>query len=353
MMNLFEINQTDISNEVYFTKLNYKQLLNHYFAKKEIDVLHFSDIKKDKREDLAKFLPNCLSLKEKQISKIDGTIKYLWELNDGLVIESVLMFYDKRATLCISSQVGCKMACSFCATGKLGLRRNLSVYEILEQVRHALIEIEDSGLVLNIVFMGMGEPTDNFDNINDVLWYLTKKNPFGFGLPSKNITVSTVGNIEGIEKFSKIDIGFGLALSLHSSNDIVRSSLIPINKKYDINAVLDSLYNYYDVKKVRVSIEYAMIRDVNDSEKDAYTLAKLLNRRGSNWVLVNLIELNEIDDSEFLPSKTHTVEKFVSILKQKGIMVTIRRSKGQDIDGACGQLAGNDKSLSQEEVDFD
>jgi 23S rRNA (adenine2503-C2)-methyltransferase len=279
-----------------------------------------------------------------QTSQIDDTRKFLWELSDNLTIESVLIFSNNRTTLCISCQVGCNIGCDFCATGKLGLKRNLTVEEILEQVRFACLDIKKlkkSGLT-NIVFMGMGEPTQNLDNVLKSVDYITKTAPFGFGVSAKNITISTVGVPAGIEEMAKDPHDFRLAVSLHMATDELRSQIIPVNKVHNIAAVLDAAYSYFKAKNSRITFEWAMIRGANDTEKQAFTLAKRLNQKGSGWAHVNLILLNEIANSPYKPSTPETLEQFATIVKNKGIPVTIRHSAGQDIDGACGQLASVD-----------
>lgn len=288
-------------------------------------------------------LPSALKLIDRQISRIDNTIKSVYQLQDKTLIESVLMFYDRRITLCISSQVGCAMNCDFCATGRLGLIRNLTAYEILEQIRDANNLLQTSPYkntidkITNIVFMGMGEPTQNLDEVFMALELIVDRS--GFGISPKNITISTVGDVEGVKKLAKSPHHFKLAISLHAATDVVREKIMPINRKYKIADLIAVAKKYYDYKKSRVSFEWALMKNINDSEKQAYTLAKLINRMGSSWAHVNIIELNEIEDSKYQPSDQNQKDEFIKILKQKGINVTVRDSRGSDIDGACGQLA--------------
>ncbi len=268
---------------------------------------------------------------EKQQSKIDGTIKYLFELNDGQRIETVFMKYKHGNSLCISSQAGCKMGCTFCASGLLGLNRNLTAGEMLEQVlkvqRDTLEKID------NIVVMGTGEPFDNYENLSKFLKLLNHKE--GLNLSARNVTVSTCGLVPYIEKFGDDFKQVNLAISLHAVDDEKRSSNMPVNKKYSIKDVLDACRRYIRKTNRRITFEYALIKDENDSIYEAEKLAELL--KGMNCH-VNLIPLNNINESSKKSSNKSSSIKFKEYLENKNIQVTIRRELGSDIDAACGQL---------------
>ena len=347
-------------------KLRLKQLSKHYFEHYTTDPREMSDIPPHQVEPLVQeFIGTPLEVVETQIGDDGDTVKTLYRLADGEVIESVLMYYPDRATLCISCQVGCSVGCPFCATGTLGLKRNLTAGEMVEQVRLALKHAKDRGARLtNVVFMGMGEPTQNLDQIFAALSRICSpledevvqsnarasepqlEQPFpgltgSFGISPRNVTISTSGSIPGIERILQDPRPLRLAISLHAATNTLRDELVPVNKRWCLEEVLDAGYSYFKAKGVRVSIEYALMKGINDTAKDAFTLAKVLNRRGSGWVHVNLIPLNEVPASPWTASTTEDTQTFVETLKSKGILVTLRSSRGQDIDGACGQLAGN------------
>jgi 23S rRNA (adenine2503-C2)-methyltransferase len=352
-------------------KLRTKQLEVHYFEHLSIDPRDMSDIGKLAPELCEVAFPQVLEPLKQQIGDEGKTIKTLFRLQDSNLIESVLMLYPDRATLCISSQVGCAIGCPFCATGKLGFKRNLSSREIIEQVFFAARSLTSPAKfgpntsdvhtlyeprrLTNIVFMGEGEPTQNLDNIFEALEQIcapsinhtddstttvrTQTARPNFGIPARNVTISTSGIIPGINRLAEAKFPLRLAISLHAPTDELRSKLVPINKKYDLDTVLDAAFQYYQTKKRRVSIEYALMLNVNDSEKHANTLAKILNRRGSNWVHVNLIPLNNVEGSPWTASTDSATSTFLETLRSRGIQTTLRESRGQDIDGACGQLA--------------
>ena len=277
------------------------------------------------------------------------TIKTLWRLFDGSHIESVLMRYPTRSTLCISSQVGCGMGCPFCATGQLGLTRNMSAGEILEQVRVAARMMQDGevaggpGRLSNIVFMGMGEPMGNYRSVLSAVRQISALPPQGFGISARNITVSTVGVVPGIRKLTEEGIPVRLAVSLHAPSDELRDELVPMNKRFNTTAVLDAAHDYWLATKRRVSIEYALMRGINDQAEHARLLAKRLNHYGDDWAHVNPIPLNPIEGSKWTASKPEDEKRFLDILHAAGITATLRDTRGQDIDGACGQLAAKER----------
>ena len=274
--------------------------------------------------------------KETFISKDKNTLKVLLTLEDGLKIEAVLMGHkDKRNTVCVSSQVGCPLGCSFCATGKMGFERNLKSWEIIEQVLlFARYLKKDKKKVSNIVFMGMGEPFLNYQNVMEAIKILNDKD--GFNLGARHFSISTVGITEGggIEELSKEKLQINLAVSLHAPNNELRSRLMPINKKYPIQKVLDAVDNYIKKTRRRVMFEYIMIEGLNDTEEEAKALAGLMKRP---LYFVNLISYNPT--GTFTPSSPERIKKFKEILKKEAIAVTQRYRFGQDIEGACGQLA--------------
>jgi len=275
------------------------------------------------------------------VSKEGDTIKALITLEDGLKIETVLMRHqDKRNTVCVSSQVGCPLGCSFCATGKIGFERNLEAGEIVGQVLFfARFLKKIKGKVTNVVFMGMGEPFLNYENVIKAIIILNDKE--GFGLGSRHFSISTVGILDGIEKLAKEKLQINLAISLHAPDDELRSQLIPINKEYSLKEILDIVDGYIEKTRRRVMFEYIMIRGVNDSEEHARTLAELMRKP---LYFVNLISCNPI--GIFKPSLAPRMERFKEILEGNGVVVTQRYRLGQDIEGACGQLAVKNSSTS-------
>ncbi|MDO4607516.1 MAG: 23S rRNA (adenine(2503)-C(2))-methyltransferase RlmN [Bowdeniella nasicola] len=322
------------------------QLSRHYFAHYTRDAADMTDIPTHQREELTALLLPELVRKVTDIRADNGaTVKTLWELHDGVRVESVLMGYPDRTTLCISSQAGCGMACPFCATGQMGLTRNLSAAEILEQVRIAAAMSRDGALssgparLSNIVFMGMGEPLANFAAVKTAVQALTAEAPAGFGLSARHVTVSTVGLVPAIGKLADLGIPVTLAVSLHAPDDELRDNLIPINSRWKVGELLDAARAYFRRTGRRVSIEYALIKDVNDHAWRAQRLADELNARGRGWAHVNPIPLNPTPGSMWTASRQSVEDEFVRTLRAAGIRTTVRDTRGSDIDGACGQLA--------------
>jgi 23S rRNA (adenine2503-C2)-methyltransferase len=271
-----------------------------------------------------------LALEIEQLSA-DGTHKYLWRLDDGEAIESVLIPSGSRRTLCISSQAGCALGCSFCATGRMGFRRNLSAFEIAAQVREIVLRRPDD-LPTNIVFMGMGEPLLNWPAVDTALTILNA--PEGFGIGARHITVSTVGILPGLEAFARRPEQSRLAISLHAPTSAQRLGIMPIEKKYDLEAVLRAAAAF----RKRVTFEYVMIGGVNDRDADADRLAKLARRLGA---LVNILPLHPGGAPDLTPTSAERIRSFAARLRNQGIEATVRRSRGLDIDAACGQLRVN------------
>ncbi|HYU86003.1 MAG TPA: 23S rRNA (adenine(2503)-C(2))-methyltransferase RlmN, partial [Kribbellaceae bacterium] len=274
------------------------------------------------------------------------TRKTLWKLLDGSLVESVLMRYPGRVTMCVSSQAGCGMACPFCATGQAGLTRNMSTAEIVAQVvdgARALARGEIAGgpgRVSNIVFMGMGEPMANYKAVIGAVRRFTEPAPDGLGISARGVTVSTVGLLPRIEQLAGEGIPVTLALSLHAPDDELRDELVPINNRWKVDEVLRAAWSYAETTKRRVSIEYALIRDINDHAWRADLLGEKLAALGDwGWVHVNLIPLNPTPGSKWTASDPADEREFVRRLEAHGIPTTVRDTRGREIDGACGQLA--------------
>ena len=324
------------------------QFSRHYFLHNKVDPALMTDVPATVRDSVAStMLPTLVTEISRQVADRGETIKNLWRLYDGVAVESVLMRYPDRVTLCVSSQAGCGMACPFCATGQMGLTRNLSAGEIVEQVRLARQECESGALpggpthLSNVVFMGMGEPLANIRALTETLHRLTDPAPEGFAMSARNITVSTVGLVPGIRKLATLGIPVTLAVSLHAPDDDLRDDLIPINSRWKVGELLDAARAYFVKTGRRVSIEYALIKDMNDQPWRAELLAQELNKRGHGWAHVNPIPLNPTPGTIWTASSPQAQEEFVRILRSHGIRTTIRDTRGADIDGACGQLATN------------
>lgn len=266
-----------------------------------------------------------------QISKIDGTRKYLFALEDGNVIESVLMRYKHGNSVCISSQVGCRMGCKFCASTLDGLVRGLRPSEMLDQIYKIGKDIGER--ISNVVVMGTGEPMDNFDNFVKFARLLTDEN--GINISQRNLTVSTCGIVPRMKELADLKLSITLALSLHASNQKKRLELMPVANKYDIHEVVDACKYYFEQTGRRVTFEYSLVGGINDTEEDAKELSDLV--KGMNCH-INLIPVNPIKERDFVQSNIKVIEAFKNKLEKNGINVTIRREMGRDIDGACGQL---------------
>ncbi len=267
----------------------------------------------------------------KQESQKDGTIKYLWRLRDGNCVETVLMRYHHGNSVCISSEVGCAMGCAFCASTKGGLVRRLTPSEMVDQVLFASL---DSGLeISNIVLMGIGEPLDNYDTVLRFLELINS--PDGMNIGMRHISLSTCGLVDRIYQLAEEKLQLTLSVSLHAPTDEIRSTIMPVNRKYPVEKLLQACRDYFQKTGRRISFEYAMIRDVNDSAETAKLLAKRLEGIAAH---VNLIPLNNIEESPLKPSTRKTVMEFQQILERSGIPATVRRTLGSDIDASCGQL---------------
>lgn len=364
-----------------------KQLSTHYFERLVASPEEMTDLPKAIRDELvADLLPTLLTPLVQRTADDGMTIKNAWKLHDGAIVESVLMRYPKRVTICISSQAGCGMNCPFCATGQAGLTRNMSAAEIVEQVvagarllrsgelaqgaggagarsqrtvgnaEHQAelgdedgtedgderpVEATGPTRISNVVFMGMGEALANYKAAIGAIRRLTDPAPDGLGMSARGITMSTVGLVPAIDKLAAEGIPVTLALSLHAPDDELRNELVPINTRWSVDEALDAAHRYYEVTGRRVSIEYALIKDINDHAWRADLLGKKLNARGRGWVHVNPIPLNPTPGSKWTASRPGVEQQFVERLRAHGIPTTIRDTRGQDIDGACGQLAAS------------
>ena len=280
------------------------------------------------RESFSLYAP---AVEQKQVSRLDGTVKYLWRLRDGNHVESVVMRYEHGNTVCVSSEVGCPMGCAFCASTIGGKVRDLSASEILDQVMYAQA---DSGLrISNIVLMGIGEPLDNFDNV--IRFLRLVNDPAGMNIGMRHISLSTCGIVEKIDKLAGLGLQLTLSVSLHAPDDETRSKIMPVNRAYNVDTLLAACRRYFEKTGRRISFEYAMIRDVNDTPYHAALLAEKLSGTGSH---VNLIPLNEVPESRLHPSTPETLRRFIETLERKNINVTVRRKLGPDIEASCGQL---------------
>jgi 23S rRNA (adenine2503-C2)-methyltransferase len=323
------------------------QVSRHYFSHYTQDPADWSDVPAAARRKLAaELLPSLMSV-VRHIACDDGTTrKTLWRLFDGTLVESVLMRYPDRVTMCVSSQAGCGMNCPFCATGQAGLDRNLSTAEIVHQIVEGMRALRDGEIpggptrLSNIVFMGMGEPLANYRRVVGAIRRLTDPEPDGLGLSQRGITVSTVGLVPAMRRFADEGFKCRLAVSLHAPDDELRDTLVPVNVRWKVREVLDAAWDYAERSGRRVSVEYALIRDINDQAWRADLLGRLLRGRR---VHVNLIPLNPTPGSRWTASRPEDQAAFVAALEAYGVPVTVRDTRGQEIDGACGQLAAAER----------
>jgi 23S rRNA (adenine2503-C2)-methyltransferase len=322
------------------------QLARHFFAG-VTDPALMTDLPAASRTDLTEaLLPGLLTPVRHQSADGGRTRKTLWRLHDGALVESVLMRYPERATVCISSQAGCGMACPFCATGQSGLTRNLSAAEIIGQAVAAAAAMANGeipggpGRLSNVVFMGMGEPLANYARVRKTLDALLTPAPHGLGLAQRSVTVSTVGVVPAIRRLTEEGLNVTLAVSLHAPDDELRDTLVPINTRWNVEEVLGAADDFARRTGRRYSIEYALIRDINDQPFRADLLGKLLSKRLAH---VNLIPLNPTPGSKWDASPLPAQREFVARLRAAGVPTTVRDTRGSDIDGACGQLAAADQ----------
>lgn len=334
MENIYNYSLEQLTN--YFASINQKpfrakQVFSWLYQKEASSFDEMSNLSKELREQLKEhFTFDILKIVEKQESK-DGTIKYLFEMLDGSLIETVLMIHDYGKSLCVTSQVGCNMKCSFCASGLLRKQRDLTPGEIVAQVMK--VQLDTKQRISHVVVMGTGGPFDNYDNVMEFVRIIN--HPNGLAIGARHITISTCGLIPGIQRYSDEGIQTNLAISLHAPNDEIRNQLMPINRRYPLDDLRQAISDYIDKTNRRVTFEYILLKDVNDSLVDARQLAHYL--RGLN-AYVNLIPYNSVDEHGYQPSDQETIEKFKSELLRLHINVTLRKEHGRDIDGACGQL---------------
>ena len=332
--------------ELGLPKFRADQIARHYYGKFEADPLTMTDLPEAQRQAVKDALFPTLLTPVRTVETDEGdTTKTLWRLHDGILLESVLMRYPGRATLCISSQAGCGMACPFCATGQGGLDRNLSTAEIVDQVRAAAAMMQAEGSRLsNIVFMGMGEPLANYKRVVSAVRQITQPAPDGFGISQRNVTVSTVGLAPQIRMLADEGLSCTLAVSLHTPDDELRDELVPMNNRFAVAEVLDAARYYADQTGRRVSIEYALIRDMNDQDFRADMLGKKLHAALGSRVHVNVIPLNPTPGSKWDASPRARQDEFVRRVAAQGVPCTVRDTKGQEIAAACGQLAADEKA---------
>lgn len=348
LADLTDAERKDLLVEMGLPGFRAKQLSTHYFGRLVHDPAEMTDLPAGQRDELVgALLPDLMDPIRQQSADKGKTVKTLWKLFDGSLVESVLMRYKDRATICISSQAGCGMACPFCATGQGGLQRNMSTAEIVHQVVVGARAMANGdvaggpGRLSNVVFMGMGEPLANYKATVGAVRRLTDPAPSGLGLSARHVTVSTVGLVPRIRQLADEGVPVTLALSLHAPDDELRNDLVPINTRFSVAETVDAAYEYFAKTGRRVSIEYALMRDINDQGWRADLLADVLSAegRGTGWVHINPIPLNEVPGSQFTRSREEDMDEFVRRLEAKGIATTLRDTRGSEIDAACGQLA--------------
>lgn len=314
-----------------------KQIFRWLYEKRIDSFEMMSNISKNLISKLEEdFYFDALTLVDKQVSS-DGTEKYLFKLKDGSLVESVLMIFDYGYSACISSQVGCNMGCSFCASGLLKKQRDLSVSEIVCQVLQIQKYLDEKDLRLgNIVVMGTGEPFDNYDNVMNAMSIIN--DPFGMQIGARHISISTCGLVPMIERFSREQLQYNLAISLHAPNDELRSELMPVNKAYPLDKLIGSLKYYSELNNRRITFEYLLLKGINDQPEHVRQIKELL--RGLN-AYINLIPYNDVKEKDFESSSEEDSLRFYDLLKKAGVAVTLRQKRGVDIDAACGQLRAN------------
>lgn len=333
MKHLFSLSRT--SFEEYFESINEKkfkatQVFEWIYEKKEYNPLNWSNFKKETREEISNnFRSNFITIQKKEEDRL--TNKYLFKLEDGNFIEAVLMKHDYGLSVCVSSQVGCNMGCTFCESGRLKKVRNLETYEMVEQI--ILIENDIKMRISSVVIMGIGEPLDNYDNVIEFIKIINDDK--GIKIGARHITLSTCGLIPKIKELMKLPLQINLAISLHASNNELRSKIMPINKVYSLSQLMATLDEYISYTNRRVTIEYVMLNNVNDNEINALELIDLFKNKN---IYINLIPYNETSHIIYKKSPRDKILKFYDVLKKGGINVTIRKEFGSKISAACGQL---------------
>lgn len=313
-----------------------KQIYTWLHVRKVSDFNEMTDLSLELRETLQNnYYINRFKIRRKLVSKLDSTVKYLFELKDSECIESVVMRYKHGNTICISSQVGCRMGCKFCASTIGGKVRDLTASEMLDQINTAEQDLGES--INNIVMMGIGEPLDNFDNVIDFLTILSSKE--GYNKSLRHLSLSTCGVCDKIDVLAEKKLQLTLSISLHAPNDEIRNQIMPVNNKWNVQELISTCKRYIQKTGRRISFEYTMIHGVNDSDECARQLAELLRGMICH---VNLIPVNEVNETEFIKSEKARILSFSNILTAKGITTTVRRKLGADIEAACGQLRRNE-----------
>ena len=340
MASIYDLSLTDLQNylsEKGLKPFHARQIFRWLYEKRISDFDSMSDISKKLIEQLKEdFSIEPLKTVTSQTSR-DGTMKFLFEMSDGALVESVLMVFDYGFSACLSSQVGCNMGCAFCASGLLKKQRDLSAGEIVGQALmiQRQLDLKD-GRLGNIVIMGTGEPFDNYDNVMKALSIIN--DPYGLEIGSRHISISTCGLVPGILRFSKEQLQYNLAISLHAPNDELRNTLMPVNKAYPLNELIGALKEYSQLNNRRLTFEYLLLKGVNDQEIHARQIKELL--KGLN-AYINLIPYNTVKEKDFKSSSEEDALRFYDMLKKNGVAVTLRQKKGDDIDAACGQLRAN------------
>lgn len=340
MRSVYDLSLSDFQDYLKENELkpfHAKQIFRWLYDKRISSFSQMSDISKKMIDQLERDLEIKLpEIAEKQVSK-DGTKKFLFRFSDGSLVESVLMVFDYGFSACLSSQVGCNMGCSFCASGLLKKQRDLTAGEIVSQALMIQKELDlDEQRLGNIVVMGTGEPFDNYDNVMKAMSILN--DPFGLQIGARHISISTCGVVPSINRFAKEDLQYNLAISLHAPNDELRSKLMPINKAYPLNELFKALRDYSSVNNRRLTFEYLLLKGVNDSPAEAKQIKDLL--KGMN-AYINLIPYNKVKEKDFETSDEENALRFYDLLKKNGVSVTLRQKRGTDIDAACGQLRAN------------
>ena len=334
MKNIKEYNLDELKNEIEQLgekKYRAEQIFKWIYVDKVKEFDEMTNLSLDLREKLKQNYTMCNFKILKKQESVDGTKKYLFDVLDGNAIETVLMQYHHGKTICVSSQIGCKMGCKFCASTGIKFIRNLTSGEIVEQVLAVEQDIGDK--ISNIVFMGIGEPFDNYDNVMKAIKILN--NQKGLNIGARHISISTSGIVPMIYKFADEEWQCTLSISLHATNDEKRSQMMPINNRYNIKELMEACKYYINKTNKRISFEYALAKDNNDNLEDAKELVKLLKGMLCH---VNLIPINKIENGSFTKSSNENIIKFRDYLNENGIVATIRRELGSDIDAACGQL---------------
>ena len=340
MTSIYDLSLNDLEgylSEKDLKPFHAKQIFKWLYDKRIEDFSLMSDISKKLIEQMEKdFSIEPLKTRTVQTSK-DGTMKFLFEMDDGTLVESVLMIFDYGYSACLSSQVGCNMGCSFCASGLLKKQRDLLPGEIVRQALMIQKKLDEDGNRLgNIVVMGTGEPFDNYDNVMKALSIIN--DPYGLQIGSRHISISTCGLVPGILRFSKEQLQYNLAISVHAPNDELRSSLMPVNRAYPLSELISALKEYASLNNRRLTFEYLLLKGINDQPEHVRQIRELLKDLNA---YINLIPYNTVKEKDFISSSEEDALRFYDLLKKSGVAVTLRTKKGDDIDAACGQLRAN------------